>query len=63
MDFLHQREREVAAFLADQARLDRERQEREAQEQAKREREQADIERGELDKLIRSLPQEISPQP
>jgi hypothetical protein len=63
MDFLHQREREVAAFLADQARLDRERQEREAQEQAKREREQADIERGELDKLIRSLPREISPQP
>jgi hypothetical protein len=63
MDFLHQREREVAAFLAEQARLDGERQEREAQEQARREREQADIERGELDKLIRSLPQEISPQP
>jgi hypothetical protein len=61
-DFLHQREREVAAFLAEQARLDGERQEREAQERARREREQAEIEKGELDKLIRSLPPELSPR-
>ena len=59
-DFLHQREREVAIFLAEQAKLDRERQERESQEQARREREQAEIEKGELEKLIRSLPPEIA---
>ena len=59
-DFLHQREREVAAFLAEQAKLDRERQERESQEQARREREQSQIEKGELDKLIRSLPPETA---
>ena len=60
MDFLHQRQREVAVFLAEQAKLDRERQERESQEQARREREQAEIEKGELEKLIRSLPPEIA---
>ena len=59
-DFLHQRQREVAAFLAEQAKLDGERQERESQEQARREREQAEIEKGELEKLIRSLPPEIA---
>ena len=46
LDFLHEREREVAAYLA---------------EQAQREREQSDIEKGELDKLIRSLPMAHSP--
>ena len=60
LDFLHQREREVAVFLAEQAKLDRERQERESQEQARREREQSQIEKGELEKLIRSLPPEIA---
>jgi hypothetical protein len=61
-DFLHQREREVAAFLAEQARIDGERHEREAQERTRREREQAEVEKGELDKLIRSLPPELSPR-
>ena len=61
-DFLHQREREVAAFLAEQARIDGERHEREAQERTRREREQAEVEKGELDKLIRSLPTELSPR-
>ena len=63
-DFLHQRQREVAAFLAEQAQLDRERQDRERQERESQEqarREQSETEKGELDKLIRSLPQEISP--
>ncbi len=59
-DFLHQREREVATFLAEQAQLDHERQELESQEQARREREQSEIEKGELEKLIRSLPPEIA---
>ena len=44
LDFLARREREVAAFLAEQARLDRQ-------------RARFDIEKGEMERLIESLPQ------
>ena len=49
LDFLHRREAEVAAFLTEQARLDRERQERE---------------KGEIGRLIESLPTDaLQPEP
>ncbi len=44
LDFLHRREREVAAFIAEQARLERL-------------RPRADIEKGEMERLIESLPE------
>ena len=44
LDFLARREREVAAFLAEQARLERQ-------------RPRLDIEKGEMERLIESLPQ------
>ena len=44
LDFLARREREVAAFLAEQARLERQ-------------RARVDIEKGEMERLIESLPQ------
>ena len=44
LEFLARREREVAAFLAEQARLDRQ-------------RARVDIEKGEMERLIESLPQ------
>ena len=44
LDFLARREREVAAFLAEQARLDRQ-------------RPRVDIEKGEMERLIESLPE------
>jgi hypothetical protein len=44
LDFLHRREREVAAYLAEQARLERL-------------RPRVDIEKGEMERLIESLPQ------
>jgi hypothetical protein len=49
LDFLHRREAEVAAFLTEQARLDRERQERD---------------KGEIGRLIESLPTDaLQPEP
>ena len=69
LDFLHRRERELAVFLAEQAKLDRERQERERGEREKAEREnalreavqrdRAQVEKGEIERLIDSLPAEI----